>query len=341
LQPGLGRGYAPTIAENGNREENMGHSLHGRRDFLAFTAAVTVGASISTTVQPAAAQSTVRYSAGTEAPKLRAPAGATDCHFHIYDSRFPPAPGGLLAPDASPTDYQALQARVGTSRGVVIQPSLYGVDNRPTLGGIAALGPNFRGVAVVNTSVTDVELQRLHSLGIRGIRFNLAQAGATTLEMLEPLSQRVDALGWHCQINMPGAKIVEAADTLLRIRGKLVFDHLAHCPQPEGVQSNTFKLIQRLLDKGNTWVKLSGAYADTKVGPPSYSDASDVARAFAAAAPNRMVWGSDWPHPTEKPDNKPDDAVLFDLLTVWVPDGAVRKRVLVDNPAELYDFPKA
>ncbi len=319
----------------------MSHSLHGRRDLLAGAAAIAVGASISTTARPAAAQSTVRYSVGTEAPKFRAPADATDCHFHIYDNRFPPAPGGLAAPDALPVDYRALQARLGTTRGVVVQPSLYGVDNRPTLEGMAVLGPNFRGVAVVNTSVTDAELQRMHGLGIRGIRFNLAQAGATTLDMLEPLSQRVDALGWHCQINMPGDKIVEAADAFQRIRGKLVFDHLAHCPQPEGVESETFKLIRRLLDKGNTWVKLSGAYADTKVGPPSYSDASAVARALAAAAPTRMVWGSDWPHPTEKLDNKPDDAVLFDLLTVWVPDEAARKRVLVDNPAKLYDFPKA
>ncbi len=119
------------------------------------------------------------------------------------------------------------------------------------------------------------------------------------------------------------------------------FAPLAHCPQPAGVESEPFKLIRRLLDKGNTWVKLSGAYADTKVGPPSYSDSSAVARAFAAAAPTRMVWGSDWPHPTEKLDNKPDDAVLFDLLTVWVPDEAARKRVLVDNPAKLYGFPKA
>ena len=323
------------------REDYMTQSLHGRRDVLGGAAAVAAGVSIGTFAQSAAAQGAVRYSVGTEAPKLSAPAGATDCHFHIYDNRFPPAPGGLAAPDASPADYRALQARLGTIRGVVVQPSLYGVDNRPTLDGMAALGPNFRGVAVVNTTVTDAELQRMHGLGIRGIRFNLAQAGATTLDMLEPLSQRVDALGWHCQINMPGDKIVAAADTFQRIRGKLVFDHLAHCPQPAGVESETFKLIRRLLDKGNTWVKLSGAYADTKIGPPSYSDSSAVARALAVAAPNRMVWGSDWPHPTEKPDNKPDDALLFDLLTDWVPDEAARQRVLVANPAELYDFSRA
>lgn len=319
----------------------MTRPLHRRRDLLRGAAAVAAGASTGATTRSALAQYPVRYSSGTEAPKLRAPPGATDCHFHIYDNRFPPAPGGLPAPDALPADYRALQARIGTTRGVVIQPSLFGVDNRPTLEGMAALGANFRAVAVVNTSVSDAELQRMHDLGVRGIRFNLAQAGATTLEMLEPLSKRVEALGWHCQINMPGDKIVAASDTLLRVRGKLVFDHLAHCPEPAGVESDTFKLLRRLLDQGNTWVKLSGAYADTKVGPPSYSDSSAVAKAFAAAAPNRVVWGSDWPHPTEKPDRKPDDAVLFDLLTVWVPDEAMRRRVLVDNPAELYDFPKS
>ena len=313
----------------------MGQAGLGRRPLLAAGMAGASGMAIG----QAAAQP-VRYSTGTEKPKLQAPVNATDCHFHIYNNQYPPAPGGLPAPDALPADYRALQARTGTTRGVVIQPSLYGIDNRPTLEGMAALGPNFRGVAVVNTGVTDAELQRLHGLGIRGIRFNLAQAGATTLDMLEPLSRRVDALGWHCQVNMDGDKIVAAADTFLRIKGRLVFDHLAHCPEPAGVNSETFKLIRRMMDNGNTWVKLSGAYADTKVGPPGYADSSAVATAFAAAAPSRVVWGSDWPHPTEKLDNKPDDAVLFDLLGSWVPDETARHRVLVENPAELYDFPK-
>lgn len=310
---------------------------YGRREALALAGA---GLAAPFLARPALSQQPVPFSVGTAAARLRAPPDACDCHFHIYDNRTPPAPGGLPAPDASPDDYRKLQARIGTARGVVIQPSLYGTDNTPTLRGMAALGASFRGVAVVNASVTDAELQRLHGLGIRGIRFNLAQAGATTLEMLEPLSRRVDALGWHCQINMPGEGIVAAAETFRRIRGKLVFDHLAHCPQPAGVESETFKVVRGLIDGGNTWVKLSGAYADTKSGPPAYADSSAVARAFAAAAPQRMVWGSDWPHPTEAMDRKPDDATLFDLLTDWVPDEAARRRILVDNPAELYDFPR-
>jgi D-galactarolactone isomerase len=181
----------------------------------------------------------------------------------------------------------------------------------------------------------------MHAAGVRGIRFNLALAGATSLEMLEPLSRRVDALGWHCQINMPGDQILAAQDVFLRIPGKLVFDHLAHIPEPEGPNSGLFTLMRRLLDKGNVWVKLSGAYADTKVGPPTYADSSAVAKAYVQAAPQRLVWGSDWPHPTEPMDKKPNDAALFDLLTGWVPDAVMRHRVLVENPAELYDFPKA
>ncbi len=302
-----------------------------RRTVLATAGSLLAG--------PALAQA-VRYTAGTEQPKLRAPANATDCHFHIYDDKYPPAPGGLPAPNASPEDYRALQRRIGTTRGIVVQPSLYGTDNRPTLEGMAALGPNFRGVAVVNDKVEDPELARLHAAGIRGIRFNLAQAGATAPEMMEPLARRIKPMGWHIQINAPAPVIMARRELFQRIDATLVFDHLAHVPQPAGTGDPTFAFIKSMLERRNTWMKLSGAYADTKSGPPAYADSSAVARAFAQIAPDRMVWGSDWPHPTEKPDNKPDDAILFDLLTDWVPDAQARQRVLVDNPARLYDFPR-
>ncbi len=307
----------------------------------AVLAVVGAGGGLGTGPAQAQQPQQVRWSAGTEPPRTRAPANATDCHFHIYDSSFPIAPYATLRPpDASVADYQALRRRLGLTRGVLIQPSTYGTDNRAYLGLIPQLGADrTRMVAVVNTSVTDDELRKLHEGGVRGIRFNLAQTGATTLDMLEPLSRRVDPLGWHCQINMPGEQIVAAQDVFLSVSGKLVFDHLAHVPEPAGVNSPTFALMRRLLDKGNTWVKLSGAYADTKVGPPTYADSTAVAKAYVQAAPQRLVWGSDWPHPTEKPGHKPDDAVLFDLLAEWVPDEATRNRVLVENPAELYGFP--
>ena len=181
----------------------------------------------------------------------------------------------------------------------------------------------------------------MHTLGVRGIRFNLAQAGATTPEMMEPLSKRINDLGWHIQINAPAAKILEIMPVLERVPSPIVFDHLAHIPQPEGVNHPLYAKVRALMDKGRTWVKLSGAYADTKVGPPTYADSSAVARAYAKAAPERCVWGSDWPHPSEQAKQQlPDDALLFDLLSHWVPDEKVRHRILVENPATLYDFPK-
>jgi predicted TIM-barrel fold metal-dependent hydrolase len=307
-----------------------------RRDVLkAVSATALVGAS----ARRAAAQA-VKWSAGTEPPRLKAPANATDCHHHIYNARYPVDPSATLRPpDALVDDYRALQKRLGLTRHVLVQPSTYGTDNRAHLEALAAFGPQARMVAVVNDSVSTEELKRLDGLGVRGIRFNLAQAGATTPEMLEPLSRRVNDLGWHIQINAPAAKIMEIMPILERVPSPIVFDHLAHIPQPDGVNHPLFAKVRALMDRGRTWMKLSGAYADTKVGPPTYADTSAVARAYARATPERCVWGSDWPHPTEQSKQLPDDAVLFDLLADWVPDERTRHRVLVENPATLYGFP--
>src|SRR5262245_44065854 len=156
--------------------------------------------------------------------------------------------------------------------------------------------------------------------------------------MLEPLSKRVAELGWHVQIHMLGDQIVKVEDLLLRLPSPIVFDHMGRIPQPAGVDHAAFTVVRKLIDKGNTWVKVSGAYMETKDGPPGYPDTSKVAQAYIKAAPQRMVWGSDWPHPTMT--DKPDDAILFDLLAQWA-DEATRQRILVDNPQALYDFPKA
>jgi D-galactarolactone isomerase len=308
-----------------------------RRDFLKGTAAFAAVSGLS--ARGASAQ-TIPWSSGTEPPKLKAPANACDCHMHIYNGRFPIAPNATLKPaDALVSDYRLLQKRIGTTRNVIVTPSTYGTDNSCTLDGMAQLSPNVRGVAVVDTSVTDAELKRLHGLGVRGTRFNLVQAGATTVEMLEPLSKRVNELGWHLQINAKPELIVEIEALLLRLPSPLVFDHLAHVPRDAGVASPAYKTMRKLIDQGRTWVKLSGAYQDMKVGAPTYADATPIAQAYVKAAPERMVWGSDWPHPTEK--DKPDDAVLFDLLAQWAPDEATRNRILVQNPETLYGFGKA
>lgn len=306
-----------------------------RRGFLKTAGVFAMAAGIG--VRRADAQQ-VPYSTGTEPSKLKAPANACDCHMHIYDAKYPVAPTATLKPsDALVADYKLLQRRIGTTRNVVVTPSTYGTDNRVTLDAIAQIGPTARGVAVVDTSVSDPELKRMNDLGIRGIRFNLVQAGATTAEMIEPLSKRVNDLGWHIQIHMKGDQIAAIEDLLLRVPSPIVFDHLGRLAQPNALDSMGFKTISKLIDKGKTWVKLSGAYQDSNVGPPSYADTVPVARAYIKAASDRTVWGSDWPHPTEK--EKPDDAVLFDLLAEWAPDPTTRSAILVQNPAKLYGFP--
>jgi D-galactarolactone isomerase len=290
----------------------------GRREVLAGLSAVISASALG--AEAAKAQGVqVKWSSGTELPKLKPPANACDCHHHIYESKYPVDPKATLRPgDATVDDYRALQKRIGTTRHVIVQPSTYGTMNAPTLDALVAFGPEARAVAVVDTTVTDAELKRMDGLGVRGIRFNLAQVGATTPEMVEPLAKRIHDFGWHIQINANPDKIMEIMPILQKVPTPIVFDHLAHIPEPDGVKHPLFGQVLALIDKGKTWVKLSGAYADTKVGPPTYADSTAVAQAYVKAAPERLVWGSDWPHPSER-ETKPDDAVLIDLMLVWAP----------------------
>jgi D-galactarolactone isomerase len=311
----------------------------GRRAFLqgaGFAALSATGIAYS---QPRA-QNAVPNSSGTEPPKLRAPANACDCHHHIFDAgRFPPAQPGM-EPNARVAEYRLLQRRIGTTRDVIVTHRAYFTDNRVTLDAIAQLGGNARGVAVIHPTVTDADLDTLARGGIRGIRLSVAAnrtiAAPTTIDMIEPLSKRVNALGWHVQINMDADQIVAAEDLWARLPSAIVFDHMGHIPQPVGMKHPAFTIIRRLVDKGRTWVKLSVTPDITKNGPPTYADVTKVAQAYVRAAPERMVWGSNWPHPNEA--RKPDDAVLFDLLAQWAPSAATRHRILVENPEILYGF---
>lgn len=275
-------------------------------------------------------------------PMISALANATDAHIHIYDSRFPAAPGAALRPpDATVDDYRTVQQRLGLSRVVIVQPSTYGADNSCALDAIAKFGRDIaRAVAVVDLSVTDDELERLDRSNVRAIRFNLFHGAAANATTIEPLSKRIAHLGWHVQIHMSADQIAQSADLFDRIVCPLVFDHRARIPPEIGTKHPAFSVVRRLLDAGRTWVKLSSAYQDSKIGAPTYADIGPVSRAFVAAAPERMLWGTDWPHPTEKADAKPDAAVLYDLLADWTTDEAARKRILVDNPAALFGFGK-
>jgi D-galactarolactone isomerase len=305
---------------------------------LGMVAAATAGVSIGAcaTDSPVA----VNWSSGTERPKSKAPSNAADCHHHIYDARFPVAPNATLKPgDAFVADYRALQRRIGTTRNVIVQPSTYGTDNRLLVESLAAFGKNARGVAVVNTGVSDAELKQLHAAGVRGVRFNLAPPGTTTLDMVRPLAERIAPLGWHVQVNAPAADLLEARTTWSDLPCPVVFDHLGRVLQPGTLDQATFAMIRELVQKDKAWVKLSGFYLDSRFRAPTYADSVRVASTYAAEGPERVVWGSDWPHPTEQAKKIiPDDALLFDLLTEAVPNDGARKRVLVDNPAKLYQF---
>jgi predicted TIM-barrel fold metal-dependent hydrolase len=314
----------------------MQEANSGRRSFLKIVsrfAAACIAADFGDARAPASVR--VPWSSGTEKPRTKAPANAADCHHHIYDSRFPVDPKATLRPEnASVADYRLLEARIGTMRHVIVQPSTYGVDNRCMLNALHQFGlTTARGIAVVNTQIQNAALKKLHAAGVRGIRFNLIQAGATTPDMIEPLSKRVAALGWHVQINAAPEQILANIDLWNRLPVPVVFDHLGHVTTPA---EPAFGAIRALLQSGKCWVKLSGVYLDTKVGAPTYADSSAIAKVYIKEAPERLVWGTDWPHPSTK--DKPDDALLSDLLASWCASETVRTRILVDNPANLYGF---
>ena len=284
----------------------------------------------------------VANSAGVDRPRTAIPADAADCHLHIYDPRFPLVHAERLAvANASTDEYRKLQRRLGTSRAVVVQPAAYGTDNRVTVDAVARLGrESARGVAVVHPTVTEAELDALHDGGVRGVRFSMhdPRTAVTTPGMIAPLAPRLAARGWHLQLHVRAPQLVELASTIEALPCDVVFDHMARLPLPEGVRHPAWGVVMKRIDQGRAWVKLSGPYLEGKgAAGLGYTGITAVARAFVAGAPERLVWGSDWPHPTER-EAKPDAAVLLDRLAEWAPDEAARKRILVDNPAILYGF---
>ncbi len=270
-------------------------------------------------------------------PKEKAPPGTWDTHMHIYDQRYPKAATAkIVHPDVLASDYDALRKRLGIEHTVVVQPTAYGTDNRCTLKAMADLGPGTRGVAVVDESVSDAELERLTKLGIRGIRYFMLPGGALSWESLHTMADRVGNFGWHVQLQLDGRDLPEREDTLKRLKGTLVVDHTGKFLEPVEPDHPGFVTLRRMLQNGRTWVKLSAPYETSKTGAPFFDDVGKLGKILAEDAPDRMVWASNWPHPTPQAGQKPDDAMLLDVLLDWVPDAAARKKVLVDNPAKLY-----
>ncbi|MBV8623340.1 MAG: amidohydrolase family protein [Herbaspirillum sp.] len=278
----------------------------------------------------------VAHSGGTQAPVNPVPPGAVDCHHHIFDPRFPRA-NSRSAIWGTVEDYRRLKQRLGLSRSVVVSPQSYGFDNRCLVDALDALGDEARGVAAVPLDVSDAELDRLHRHGVRGVRLYLIGDAPTPPARFIDYARRIERLGWHIQvIAVEGAALVAAEAAFQALPCTLVIDHFGYVPQPEGVDHPTMATLLRLLANGKTYVKLSAPYITSRLGPQSYADLDAVAVALIEAARERVLWGSDWPHTLVTSDPKPDDAAMLDRLTRWAPQESVRRRILVDNPQQLY-----
>ncbi|MEH2493419.1 amidohydrolase family protein [Bradyrhizobium sp. AZCC 2230] len=273
-------------------------------------------------------------------PRLIAPPEACDSHIHIFDPTKPVAPtatgpGPAWASVAAYID--AVQRRLGLTRAVVVQPTAYGTDNSCTVEAIAALGlDRTRGVAIVGPDVGDAELQQLTDAGIRGARFQMLPGGPLPWDALEPVASRITTFGWFIQLQMDGRLLSEREAMLKRLPCRLIIDHVGKFLEPVPVEHPGFRTILHLIDRGRTWLKLAGAYETSKAGAPLYPDVGALATVAIRAVPERMIWASNWPHVSVQ--DPPDDAALLDLLFDWAPDEAVRQRILVENPAELYGF---
>ncbi len=278
------------------------------------------------------------------APENPAPAGACDCHAHIFgpvdiypysDTR------KYTPPDASLKAYKHMLAMLGLDRGVIVQPSVYGFDNRITLDAIKALGPNFRGVAVIDPeAITRTELEDMHAIGIRGVRVNQAYKQALNMDYLHSVVEKIQPLGWHLQIFVDINKMPDFKNEINRLPVDVVIDHMGFVATRNGISDERFKDFLALLEQGNCWVKLSGAYRITAQTNIPYSDVTPFAQALVQANRDRCVWGTDWPHPHINIP-VPNDGDLLDLLSLWVPDAEIRNKILIGNPAQLYGFPRS
>lgn len=286
-------------------------------------------------------ESPVPHSAGMNRPVRPLPALACDSHMHVFDPRFTPSPHWpSVPPRATVADYRRLQARLGTSRVVVVNPSTYGTDNSCTLNALEQLGPWARGIAVVAQDVGAAELDRLHGRGVRGLRINFVSPqpwGITRPDMLDTLARKVERLGWHVQVFAHPEQLVAMEPVLAALPTPLVIDHLGRIDPAEGATGPAFDVLRRLLDAGRTWVKLSGIYMRSREGAPGYRDTFALGEAFVRHAPERLVWGSDWPHTTESPGTV-NDADLANVLLAWCGSDETVRRVLVENPQRLYGF---
>ena len=274
---------------------------------------------------------------------LVTPPGACDCHIHVFGplQRFPLAADLAYSPfpAESVEAYLTTRRRLGIERTVVIQPSAYGADNACLLEAVAKLHPNACGIAVVDPAIPDAGLEQLHEAGIRGLRFSLVVKNAMRPEFLERMARRIRPLGWHIQFRSTDRDLPDLESRLQKLPVDVCLDHLGGILPEEPLAHSAWQALFRLLARGHCWVKLSAPYQLSRMPGPGYADYASPVSALAKAAPQRLLWGTNWPHPLATV--KPDDADLLDSLGEWIMEESVRRAILVENPAQLYGFPPA
>lgn len=268
------------------------------------------------------------------------PPEAIDSHMHLYPAHIPSQPGGPPCPADFPdlTAYrQQVQGQLGCRRVVVVQANAHQKDNTPVLEALADLGDSARGVIAAGADLSDAEMERLTALGVRGCRI-MNLGGAYRMPALTPVSERIAAFGWSCIVQFDGREIEDHVAALEKIPGPYVIDHIGKFLEPVPAGDARVDTLLRLIDRGNCYVKIAGCYEISRAGAPDYEDVGAVARRVMAHAPDRILWGSNWPHVMCPPDGRPDDRALLDVVRHWQPDEAAQRLMFVENPARLYGF---
>jgi predicted TIM-barrel fold metal-dependent hydrolase len=294
------------------------------------------------------AASTVRTAVDFDVPR-----GACDCHVHVFDPAHYPyvSERAYTPPEASVADLRDLQAALRFDRVVIVQPSVYGTDNSCTLDAIRRLGARARGVAVIGKSTSAAALDEMAASGIRGVRLNFETAGESDPNAikrhLDAVSEQLRGRNWHVQFNTNLSVVAALKDHLAALPFPVVLDHFARAKAALGASQPGFEALLELVKSGRAYVKISAAYRISEKAP-DFPDAPPIAQAIVAANPDRVVWGSNWPHPGRgrtrtdiAPPYPNDDGLLLNQLPKWVPDAATRRKILVDNPARLYGFEAA